>query len=105
MIYLTIFCIQIFYSYYLICLDSETYTVSETETQHQEEKLFQQNYLYILFNHYQNDIIYRDHLCNIFIKIVTVNNVNFDYFGVCEITNHVICYFVRRGLIKKTTQS
>ena len=54
--------------------------------------------LYMLFNTYQNDIIYRDNVCKIFIKIITVNNVKFDYCGVCIITNPVICYFVRRRL-------
>ena len=54
--------------------------------------------LYILFNHYQNNIIYKENICKLFIQIVSVNNVNFEYCGVCVIVNPVICYFLRRRL-------
>ena len=48
---------------------------------------------YILFNH-QNDIIYVSNVCKLFIKIVSVNNVLFNYCGTCHINDAVICCFV-----------
>ena len=54
--------------------------------------------LYILFNHYQNDIIYVSNICKLFIKIVCVNNVLFNYCGTCHINDAVICYFIKRRL-------
>ena len=52
----------------------------------------------MLFNHYQNNIIYKDNLCKLFIKSVSVDNVNFDYCGISDIVTPIICYFVYRCL-------
>ena len=57
------------------------------------------NLLSILFNSYISDIIYKENICKVFIHIVSVNNINFDYCDTCFIHNNVINYFVRRKLI------
>ena len=53
------------------------------------------NLLSILLNSYISDIIYKENICKVFIHIVSVNNINFDYCDTCVIRNTVINYFVR----------
>ena len=54
--------------------------------------------LYILFNLYQNEIIYKDNICKLFCNIVIINNVKFNYCGSCCVDNYVINLCVRRCL-------
>ena len=53
------------------------------------------NKLSVLFNHYINDIIYKNDICKLFNNIVTVNNVCFTYCNSCLISDSIICYFVK----------
>ena len=54
--------------------------------------------LYILFNLYQNEIIYKGNICKLFCNIVIINNVKFNYCGSCCVDNFVINFFVRHRL-------
>ena len=50
--------------------------------------------LYILFKYYINDIVYKVNICKVFIHIIYVNNIYFDYCDTCQICDKVINYFV-----------
>ena len=54
--------------------------------------------LYILFNLYIKHIVHKENICNTFLYILNINNVNFKYCDICVVTRKVVLFFIKNCL-------
>ena len=53
---------------------------------------------YILFNLYIKHIVHKENICNTFLYILNINNLNFKYCNICVVTRKVVLFFIKNCL-------